>query len=152
MKRHAVLPLATAFCIGVAASAARAHHSHPFFYDQCRTITIEGRIESVQWKDPHSLIVLRLDNGTAYTVDWNGLRGLTNNGIIGPAQAALVFGARIAVTGNPIRTTAQIRERFPDYTSEVNPNTVDPSLIRRVGDSWSWAMNPAQNPPDCKGK
>src|SRR4030095_14704130 len=109
MKRHPVIPLATVFWIVMAASSARAHHSHPFFYDQCKTITIEGRIESVQWKDPHSVIVLRLDNGTAYTVDWNGLRGLTNNGIIGPAQATLVFGARIAVTGNPIRTTAQIR-------------------------------------------
>jgi hypothetical protein len=82
----------------------------------------------------------------------NPLSRLTNNGIIGPAQAALVFGARIAVTGNPIRSTAQIRERFPDITNEVNPKTVDPMLIRRVGDSWSWGANPADNPPACKGK
>jgi uncharacterized protein DUF6152 len=152
MNRRAVIHLGTAFCICTAASSAQAHHSHPFFYDQCKSITIEGRVESVQWKDPHTLIVLRRDDGTAYTVDWNGLRGLTNGGIIGPAKAALVFGVRVAVTGNPIRTTAQILERFPDYTSEVNPNTIDPTLIRRVGDSWSWAMNPPQNPPDCKGK
>ena len=95
----------------------------------------------------------RLDDGTAYTVDWNGLSGLTNNGIIGPAKAALVSGARIAVTGNLIRSAAQIREYFPDYPkNEVNPNTVDPTLIRRVGDSWSWAARPPMNPPACKGK
>jgi len=151
MKRHLVI-LATAAGMGMAASSAHAHHSHPYFYDQCKSITIEGRVDSVQWKDPHTWIVVRLDDGTAYTADWNGLSALTNNRVIGPAKAALVLGARIAVTGNPIRSTAQIREHFPDFTNEVNPNTVDPRLIRRVGDSWSWAARPAQNPPDCKGK
>jgi len=151
MKRHLVI-LATATGIGMAASSAHAHHSHPYFYDQCKSITIEGRVESVQWKDPHTVIVLKLDDGAAYTADWNALSALTNNRIIGPAKAALVFGARIAVTGNPIRSTAQIREHFPDYKNEVNPKTVDPTMIRRVGDSWSWARPPAQNPPDCNGK
>ena len=150
MKRNLVI-LATAIGIGMAASA-HAHHSHPYFYDSCKSITIEGRVDSVQWKDPHTWIVLRLDDGTVYTADWDGLRGLTNNGIIGPAQAALVSGTRIAVTGDPIRTLAQIREHFPDYKSEVNPNTVDPTLIRRVDNSWSWARRPAQNPPDCSRK
>ena len=74
------------------------------------------------------------------------------NGIIGPAKEALVFGARVVVTGNPIRTAAQIREHFPDFTSDVNPNTVDPSSIRRVGDSFSWALSPSPNPPNCDGK
>ena len=151
MKRH-LLILATATGIGMAASSAHAHHSHPYFYDQCKSITIEGRVDSVQWKDPHTWIVLRLDDGTTYTADWNGLTGLTNNRIIGPAKAALVVGSRVAVTGNPIRSAAQIREHFPDYKYEVNPNVVDPTLIRRVSDSWSWTVRPAQNPPDCKGK
>src|SRR5688572_27695035 len=143
--------LATATGIGMAASFAHAHHSHPYFYDQCKSITIEGRVDSVQWKDPHTWIVVKLDDGTAYGVDWNPLSRLTSTGIIGPAKAALVIGARIAVTGNPIRSMAQIREHFPDYTHEVNPNTVDPALIRRVNNSWSWARQ-AQNPPDCQGK
>ncbi len=151
MKRH-LLILATAIGMGAAASSAHAHHSHPYFYDQCKSITTEGRVESVQWRNPHTVIVLRLDDGTAYAVDWNGLSGLTNHGIIDSAKAALVFGARIAVTGNPIRSTAQIRESFPDYKSEVNPNTLDPTLIRRVSDSWSWTARSAQNPPDCRGK
>ena len=147
MKRNLVI-LATATGVGMAASSAHAHHSHPYFYDQCKSITIEGRVDSVQWKDPHTVIVVRLDDGTAYTVDWNGLSALTRNLVIDPAKAALVFGARIAVTGNPIRSTAQIREHFPDYKTEVNPNTVDPTRIRPVSGSWSWA---AQNLPDCKG-
>jgi hypothetical protein len=97
-------------------------------------------------------IVLRLDDGTTYTVDWNGLNALTRDRVLEPAKAAVVFGARVAVTGNPIRSTAQIREHFPDYPTEVNPNTVDPRLMRGVGNSWSWAARPVQNPPDCTGK
>ena len=151
MKRH-VMILAVANYIGTTASAAYAHHSHPYFYDQCKSITIEGRVESVQWKDPHTVMVVTLDDGTAYTVDWNGLKALTRNRVIDPAKATLVSGARVAVTGNPIRDAAQIREHFPDFTSAVNPNTVDPRSIRRVDDSFNWAMPPLSNPPDCGRK
>jgi len=149
MRRSVVIQLATAICMGMAASAAYAHHSHPYTYDQCTRITIEGRVESVSWKNPHSIIVLRTDDGTAYTVDWNGLVALTRNRVLDPAQAALVFGARIAVMGNPIKTAAQIRENFPDFTSEVNPHTIDPTMIRRMDDSWIWAPADEGLPPRC---
>ena len=147
MKKNVVL--ATAIGVYVAASSAYAHHSHPYFYDECKSITIEGRVERVEFKDPHTWIVLRLDDGTAYTVDWAPLSRLTNNGVIGPAKEALVFGARVVVTGNRIRSLAQIREHFPDFKMDVNPNTVDPSSIRRVDDSFNWALPPRANPPNC---
>jgi hypothetical protein len=86
-------------------------------------------------------VSLRLDNGTLWTVDWNPLGGLRNSGRLDPAQKALVFGARIAVTGAPIRTLAQIRQHSPDYDTEPNPNTIDPASMRRVDDSWSWNVN-----------
>jgi hypothetical protein len=131
------------------ASSAYAHHSHPYFYDECKPVTIEGRVERVEFKDPHTLIFLRLDDGAAYTVDWAPLRRLTTSGVIGPAKAALVSGSRVVVTGNPIRTAAEIRQHFPDFTSDVNPNILDPSSIRRVGDSFSWALPPRRSPPNC---
>jgi Family of unknown function (DUF6152) len=152
MRRNALIGLTTAVCLCTAASAAYAHHSHPYFYDECKSITIEGRVERVEFKDPHTLIVLRLDDGTAYTVDWAPLSRLTNDRIIGPAKEALVFGARVVVTGNRIRDAAQIREHFPDFKSDVNPNTVDPSSIRRVGDGFRWALPPRANPPNCDRK
>lgn len=155
MKRRLTILAAAAGAI-LAAPSAQAHHSHPYFYDQCASITIEGRVESVMWQNPHSIIIVKLDDGTAYTVDWDGLRGLTNNKVLDGAQASLVFGVRVAVTGNPIRTTAQIREHFPELPSEVNPKTIDPTRIRRADDSWSWSRKPegqpAEKPPDCKGK
>jgi hypothetical protein len=151
MKRTLVI-LASTVYIGTAASTAYAHHSHLYFYDSCKSMTIEGRVERVEFKDPHSLIVLRLDDGTVYTVDWAGLRGLTNNGWLGAAKASLVFGVRIAVTGSPIRSLAQIREHFPDYNSDGNSNTIDPALIRRLDNAWNWALKPGPNPPTCDGK
>ena len=149
MKRNALTALTTAVCLCTAASSAYAHHSHPYFYDECKSITIEGRVERVEFKDPHTRVVLRMDDGTAYTVDWAPLSRLTNDRIIGPAKEALVFGARVVVAGNRIRDAAQIQEHFPDFKSDVNPNTVDPRSIRRVGDSFSWALSPRANAPNC---
>ena len=150
MRQELVL-LAIVFYAAISASFAYAHHSHPYFYDECKRITIEGRVEKVEFKDPHTWIVLRLDDGTLNTVDWAPMSRLTTQRVIGPAKEALMFGARIMVTGNRIRPVAQIREHFPDFTGEVNPNTVDPISIR-VGDSFSWALPPRANPPNCDGK
>lgn len=153
MKRGTVIRLVAVFCL-CAVSATDAHHSHPYFYDWCKSITIEGRVDSVQWRDPHTLIVLTRDDGSAYTVDWNPASRLTARGDLGPAKAALETGARITVTGNPIRSLEEIRTFFPDYKYEVNPNTIDPALIRRADDSWSWTrgssdrMSPSL-PPQC---
>src|SRR5262245_62454669 len=106
MKRNVMIYLATAICI-CTASSAHAHHSHPLFYDQCKKVTIEGRVESAEWKNPHVLIVLKMDDGTTLTAEWTSLQELTTTGVTRPAQAALVVGARVVVTGNPLRDTAQ---------------------------------------------
>ena len=145
MKRNVVIHLAMAICM-CSASSADAHHSHPLFYDQCKKVTIEGRVESAQWKNPHVLIVLKMDDGTIYTAEWASLQGLTNSGVAGSAQAALMAGARVVVTGNPLRDPAQIRASFPTIKEISNTQIVDLIQIRRMDDSWSWA----QKPPECK--
>src|SRR5689334_6185294 len=147
--REQLLTLAVMLYITAPACTGYAHPSPPYFYDECSSITIEGRVERVEFRDPHSWIVLVLDDGSTYTVDWAPLSRLINQGVIGPAKQALVFGARVVVTGNRTRPTAQIREHFPDFTSEVNSNTVDPSSIRRVGDGFSWALPTRTAPPNC---
>ena len=150
--RHRLVTLAVVLYLATLASSAYAHHSHPFFYDECKSITIEGRVERVEFKDPHTWIVLKLDDGTAYTVDWAPLGRLTRDGTIGPAKEALAFGARVAVTGNRIRPAAQIREHFPDLKGDPNPNTLDPISIRRLDDSFSWALPPRRTPLNCDRK
>jgi uncharacterized protein (TIGR03435 family) len=147
--RQELVTLAVILNISALASTADAHHSHPYFYDECKSVTIEGRVERVEFKNPHSLIFLSLDDGTAYIVDWAPLSRLTNNSVIGPAKEALTFGARVVVTGDRIRPVAQIRQRFPDFNRDVNPNTVDPRSIRRVDDTFNWALPPRTTPPNC---
>jgi Family of unknown function (DUF6152) len=130
-------------------SSAYAHHSH--FYDQCKSITIEGRVERVEFKNPHNLIMLRLDNGTGYIVDWINLTRLTNAGIIVAAKQAVVSGARVVVTGFRIRKVAEIRQLDPKFKGDVDPNTVEARSIRLVDDSFSWAPSPSAYTPNCHG-
>jgi hypothetical protein len=132
------------------ASSAHAHHSH--FYDQCKSITIEGRVERVEFKNPHNLIMLRLDDGTAYIVDWLNLTRLTNAGIIGAAKQAVVSGARVVVTGIRIRNVAEIRQLAPKFKEDVDPNTVEARSIRRVDDTFNWLPSPSAYTPNCDGK
>jgi len=117
-------------------SSASAHHSH--LYDECKSIAIEGRVDRVEFKNPHNLIALRLDDGTAYAVDWVSVTRLTSAGIISAAKDAVVSGARVAVTGSPIRDAAELRRIVPKFKGDVNPNTVEAFSLRRVDDSFSW--------------
>ena len=150
MKRT-VMFLAAAVCMCVA-PIADAHHSHAAFYDFCKRVTVEGRIDSVEWKDPHTQIRLTLDDGTAYRVEWGSPRILERQSVGEAAQKALTFGARIVVLGNPQRDPEQIRARFPNVTVSTNPPAIDPLQIRRVDDSWSWALPPSPNPLPCDSK
>ena len=149
MTRNLAIQLtAMALCIGAAASSAGAHHSHAMFYDPCKSLTLEGRVERVQWKDPHILLDVTLDDGTTYHAEWMGLRGLANRGSVEPAQAALTLGARVVVIGNLLRDPAQIRASFPDFKDSRGPNLVDVTQIRRADNSWGWQ----QESPTCTRK
>ena len=148
MKRHPMIqPAVTALVICVAASSSLAHHSHQTFYDPCKPVTVEGRIESIQWKDPHILLDLTLDDGRTYHAEWISLREVTTRGSIGPAQTVLMFGTRVVVTGYLLRDAAQIRASFPEYKGDTRgPNLVDVAQMRRADNSWSWR---AESPPTC---
>jgi len=130
-------------------SSAYAHHSH--FYDECKSLAIEGRVERIEFKNPHNVIALRLDDGTTYAVDWVNLTRLTTAGIIGAANEAVVSGARVAVTGRPIKDAAELRRSVPKFKGDVNPNTVEAFSLRRVDDSFSWG-SPWVTPPNCDRK
>jgi hypothetical protein len=150
MKRG-LATLAAALSLAITASSALAHHNHAIYYDQCKSITMEGRVDSVQFTGPHAGFVMRLDNGTTYTIDWITPNNLRRGGILEPATKALAPGARVSVTGAPIRTAAEIRAQIPNLTREVTPTTIDATLIRSVDDSFRWARPPL-NPDICKDK
>ena len=40
--RQKLVMLVVALYIAALPSSAYAHHSHPYFYDECKSVTIEG--------------------------------------------------------------------------------------------------------------
>jgi hypothetical protein len=141
----AAFPGIAALAIVVAGSLpAGAHHSHPIFYDSCTTLTIEGEIESVQWKNPHVLIDLTTNDGKSYRAEWTSA-GILDRTSVEPPKA----GDRVVVRGNPMRDVESIRARFPSLTltTPAKP-VVDLIQIRRASDGWSWGRaEPASQ--DC---
>ena len=92
MQRRTLLAFAAA---GFAPALARAHHGWSGF-DQDRPIYLEGKAESVVWKNPHAELMLRVSPGLALPAD------LPNRAL--PAQSASVDPAKVvAATRLPTR-------------------------------------------------
>jgi hypothetical protein len=144
--------LVTAVCICAAPFTAYAHHSHGMFYDPCTSVTIDGKVEAVQWKNPHVLVDVKTDDGTAYRAEWTSLQGLINGAAAGSAQDAVSVGERIVFTGNPMRAPAQIRASVPDFKIDPALRIIDVTQIRRASDSWNWSRAPESIPAGCGRK
>ena len=140
--------------VGVAAAvlagsvSASAHHSHPIFYDQCRSVTIEGQIDGVQWKNPHVLLDVTATDGKTYRADWTSMGALERSKIEPPKA-----GDRVIITGNPMRDVAEIRAKFPTLALETPARpVVDVASIRSVGGNLSWKRNAPEIVASCGGK
>jgi hypothetical protein len=146
MRRAVLIAAVLAVVIGARVPAS-AHHSHPAFYDACTTLTIEGNIESVQWKNPHVLIDLAANDGKLYRAEWTSA-GILERMSIEPPKV----GDHVVVRGNPMRDVAAIRARFPDLnlTTPAKP-VVDLIQIRRASDGWNWGRT-EPTPQDCGRK
>src|SRR5687768_1121923 len=137
MTRHVGLLLATALWLG-AASSAHAHHAYQLFFDMCTSVTIEGRVSSVEWKDPHVWIDLETDDGTTYAAEWTGPQNLTRAGV---AADVLKAGDRVVVIGSPPLKPEMRRNQTARVVSALTE-------IRRASDGWRWARaTPAPGTP-----
>ena len=144
MTRLALIPVMTALGMCAAQTTALAHHSWGGFYDMGTCITVEGAIDTIEWKDPHTWIALTRDDGTLYRTELGSARGLERQGF---KPDTLKPGDRITVTGSPMRDPVQIRARFPDMKTspgwETDPRwktTVALWQIRRVSDGWNYSQ------------
>jgi len=118
---------------------AVGHHSHPSFYDACKSVTIEGKVDSVEWKNPHVLIDLTTADGKVYRAEWMSAGALERQRIEPPKA-----GESLVVTGNPMRDVAAINARFPELNLKPPKNpAVDVRQIRRAAsDSVIWKSEP----------
>ena len=142
MTRLVGLLLATALGVCAAPFSAHGHHAYQLFFDVCTSVTIEGRVSSVQWQDPHVWIDLETDDGTTYAAEWTGPRNLTTFGV---AADVLKVGDRVVVIGSPPLKPEMRRNQTQKVVSALTE-------IRRASDGWRWARAtpaPGTPPPAC---
>lgn len=89
--------------LAVAAPAA-AHHSFAVFFDETRSVRVEGTVTSFRFTNPHALIVLAVRGANGQSVEW---RVETNAPVVlqrrGWTRDSLHAGDRVILDGWPSR-------------------------------------------------
>jgi len=149
MRRLLTVAVVAATGLGASASPAVAHHTYGFYYDVCKRITIEGHVERIEWKAPHPLIELEVDDGATYLVEWSALPNLVRQGL---KADTLKGGDRLAVTGSLLKPLALIDPARRWMVSDRGPNTISALVqMRRASDGWMWSTpEGAALPKDCR--
>ena len=97
----AVLLVAAASLVG---ARAHAHHSYQAAYLENQTMTIEGQLVQLLFRNPHSFVhlMVREKDGTVvrYAVEWGGALQLDGQGV---SRDKLKIGDRLIISGNPGR-------------------------------------------------
>jgi hypothetical protein len=147
MYRHAVVSVAAAVLIGAASSPAVAHHSYGAYFDLCKSVTLEGRVDNVRWQNPHIYLDVTTDDRTTYLVEWTKM---WDSRTAAGKPEALKTGDRIVVTGSPIKDVAKLRAAYPVFKGNPDPKMVSAILqIRRVGDGWTWSTGGKPTAEEC---
>jgi hypothetical protein len=115
---RAVIAFAIAMATG---SSLAAHHSYSA-YETDRLIEVDGLIEELDWRAPHSLLKVRVDDNQRYIFEWQAPLSLQRRGV---QQDTLKQGDRVHVTGNPHREFEQNR-------------ILNLKSVRRLADGWTF--------------
>ena len=113
--------LISAFALLLAATPSFAHHSYGE-YDQDHAVSVTGTILQMVIGSPHTVLRLRTDDSTIYTLVWGNAQQLARWGI---KPGVLHAGDRIVVTGS------EMRDRSFHTMSLLTE-------IRRPTDGWRW--------------
>ena len=112
-------------------AAAYAHHSIASTYLEDKTVTIEGELVQLLFRNPHSFVhlVVREKGGTnvRYAVEWGGANQL---GVSGVARDTLKIGDRLIISGNPARNKRDHRVRM--------------LTLERPKDGFGWGRKPGE--------
>ena len=85
-------------------ASSLAHHSTPPYWRTNDTIEIEGVVKQMKIINPHSELIVSVDNAAGVAEDWIGVSGTGNNMIkAGWTNETLPAGARVKVVGAPPR-------------------------------------------------
>jgi hypothetical protein len=112
--------------IAVSAVPSFAHHSFAMF-DAEKTMTLEGTVKEFQWTNPHSWILLTVNNAQGRAEQWaiemGGPSGLARQGWV---PKTLTPGMKVQTIIHPLRDGSPggqfMAVTLPDGTMLGNPN------------------------------
>ena len=127
-----LLVLALGSAVMFVGSDADAHHSFPATYSVNKTITIEGKVAQLLFRNPHSFLQIDAKDVSGqvqrWSLEWGGATQLTSQGVV---KDTLKVGDDLIVTANPARST------------ETSTRALLKTL-RRPADGWTWGQQPGQ--------
>ncbi len=90
------------------ASTAHAHHSWSTNYDATKTVAVTGVIWRMVFRNPHSSIMLSVENDNGrleqWTIEWGSPQGLRDRGL---DQRTLKAGDKLRVRGDAHRNPSK---------------------------------------------
>ena len=130
MKRYFVTSLFALAVLGVSGYAF-AHHSFAATYREKDSVTIEGELVQLDFRNPHSFVhvdVKQKDGTTVrYAVEWGGVGQLGQQGI---TRETFKVGDHVIISGAPGRNAADHRVRMV--------------TLKRPADGFSWGQAEGQ--------
>ncbi|PYR64795.1 MAG: hypothetical protein DMF87_15625 [Acidobacteria bacterium] len=113
------------------AAPAYAHHSFAATYREKDSVTIEGELVQLDFRNPHSFVHLDVKekDGTVvrYAVEWGGVGQLGQQGV---TRETLRVGDHVIITGAPGRNPADHRVRMV--------------TLKRPSDGFTWGQAAGQ--------
>lgn len=110
---------------------AFAHHSFAATYREKETVTVEGDLVQLDFRNPHSFVhidVKEKDGTTVrYAVEWGGVGQLGQQGV---TRDTFKVGDHVVITGSPGRNPSDHRVRLV--------------TLKRPSDGFSWGQAPGQ--------
>jgi hypothetical protein len=124
MKRALFLLLVLAGAI-LCISRADAHHSFGATYLEDKTVTLDGALVQLLFRNPHSYIQVDVKDASGqlvrWNIEWGGVVQLNQKGV---TRETLKPGDHLIIVGNPSRTPEDHRARLVNIT--------------RQSDGWKW--------------
>jgi len=129
MKRYLVFSFIA--LASLAATRAYAHHSFAATYREKDSVTIEGELVQLDFRNPHSFVHVDVTekDGTKvrYAVEWGGVGQLGQQGV---TRETLKVGDHVIISGAPGRNAADHRVRMV--------------TLKRPADGFTWGQAPGQ--------
>jgi len=117
--------------LGLLSSQAYAHHSISATYLEDKTVTVEGQLVQLLFRNPHSFVhvIVREKDGTTvrYAVEWVGANQLGGQGV---GRDTLKIGDRVVISGNPGRNSRDHLLRM--------------LTLQRPKDGFGWGLRPGE--------